>query len=559
MLFVDLFLSMAKKLFSFLTFLFLLHFPGKAQYWDWAKQSTGGGGIGTQSAVDKNGNVYIIIEQFCCSVGYGTQTFTSETVFAKHDAFGNVQWAYPLNGIRGFAISTDTMNNVYVSGEYWNGAVFNSAANTQTLSSKGGYDAFLAKCTGNGNLVWIRTFGDTISNDNYTTLKTDAGGNSYLSGYEDYACPTPAMHEAIRYFVSKYDSNGNLIWNIIPPWENPAMPFASDLDINGNYYITGNIKNNVSFGSTTLVVSPYLYTIFIAKFDKNGNIVWAKTDGTNYDEVKGISADNKGYFYLNGFHANPSTFGTTTLNGPAPGGMFIVKYDAAGNVIWAKREGVKYGRGIACDSSGFFIAGVFTPPYSSPPPSTGTLGVGSNSVSLYSPKGEFFIAKYDENGNLKWGIQPSGNTGQADWSNHICSDKKGNCFVTGNFEGTTICGSNTLYSPYTSNNYESFLIKVKDSSVITTAIKNISSTQNQITISPNPTGSIFDIVYKNETKGNVTVKICDVSGKCIYTKLHKDVNGDLNDTIDLSDLSRGIYFIEIIGVGYKETKKLVLQ
>ncbi len=554
-----LFLSMLKKLYILFIVLFLLGQHCPAQYWDWAKQSTGGTGNGVQSASDGKGNLFVILDAFAGSIGYGTQTFTAETVLAKHDATGIILWAYALNGIRSYAISSDTSGNVCVAGGAWNGAVLHSSVNSATITSMGGFDAFLAKYNSLGNLIWVRTWGDTISNDNATTLKTDALGNSYISGWESYTSYHPYTHTEVKYFVVKYDSSGNLIWSNISSWSNNAQPYASDLDINGNYYITGNIYSNVSFGTTTVTVNSSNYTIFIVKYDKNGNVVWAKTDGTNYDESRGISVDNKGYFYLNGFYANPSTFGTTTLNGPAPGGMFIVKYDTAGNAIWAKREGVKYGRGVACDSSGFFIVGVFQPPYNSPPPSTGTLGIGSNSVFFNSSKGEFFIAKYDDNGNLKWGIQPGGNTGQADWSNHICSDKKGNCYVVGNFEGTTICGNTTLYSPYTSIYYEAFEIKLKVSKISKTSIKNISSAKSNLVVSPNPTGSVFNIIYNAESGGTITLKICDAVGKCFYSTIYKNFNGEINETIDLSSFAKGMYIIEVVGTRTKETKKLVLQ
>ena len=64
--------------------------------------------------------------------------------------------------------------------------------------------------------------------------------------------------------------------------------------------------------------------MFVVKYDEAGNVVWAKRAGGNgIDFCFDISADNSGNTYITGSFNGTATFGGTTLtNGP----FFIAKY-----------------------------------------------------------------------------------------------------------------------------------------------------------------------------------------------------------------------------------------
>ncbi len=98
---------------------------------------------------------------------------------------------------------------------------------------------------------------------------------------------------------------------------------------------------------------------------------------------------------------------------------------------------------------------------------------------------------------------------------------------------------------------------LKDTIIV--SILNTPSAKSNLVVSPNPTGSAFNFTYKADPSGNVTLKICDAVGKFFYSTIYKNFNGEINETIDLSGLAKGIYIIEVVGTRTKETKKLVLQ
>jgi hypothetical protein len=92
---------------------------------------------------------------------------------------------------------------------------------------------------------------------------------------------------------------------------------------------------------------------------------WAKGAGnTGDDSGQSTATDAFGNVYVTGYFSSPSiTFGSTTLINTGIASIFIVKYDALGNVLWAKgvgSTGDDRGIGIATDAFGnIYVTGIF--------------------------------------------------------------------------------------------------------------------------------------------------------------------------------------------------------
>jgi hypothetical protein len=112
-------------------------------------------------------------------------------------------------------------------------------------------------------------------------------------------------------------------------------------DNGGNNYITGYFNPGMTFGSTTMTSVSGTNTAFIAKFDKTGNPVWAKkTEGDGNDQAYNIVADPEGNLYVAGSFSQSITFGTKTLKAGKEGDIFLAKYDSNGNLLWANQAGL---------------------------------------------------------------------------------------------------------------------------------------------------------------------------------------------------------------------------
>jgi hypothetical protein len=93
-------------------------------------------------AVDSSGNAYIT-GHFEGIAEFGATTLTSagnnDTYIAKVDSGGNFLWAKSTVGVGGIAV--DSSGNAYITGSFWNTAVFGAT----TLTSAGGTDIFIWK------------------------------------------------------------------------------------------------------------------------------------------------------------------------------------------------------------------------------------------------------------------------------------------------------------------------------------------------------------------------------------------------------------------------------
>ena len=126
------------------------------------------------------------------------------------------------------------------------------------------------------------------------------------------------------------------------------------VDANGNSYVTGIFRGTASFGTTELTSSGST-DIFIAKYDATGNVLWAKqAGGKDIDAGKNIEVDGNGNSYITGEFLGTATFDNITINSSGNYDAFIAKYDPSGNLLWVKKSGgagLEVGRGIAVDGS----------------------------------------------------------------------------------------------------------------------------------------------------------------------------------------------------------------
>ncbi len=113
-------------------------------------------------------------------------------------------------------------------------------------------------------------------------------------------------------------------------------------DANANSYVTGYFQSaSITFGSVTLMnTSVDSADIFVTKYDALGNVIWAKNfGGTNDDYATGITVDQAGNCYLvGGFQSASMNMNSIVLNNSSSPqtDFYIAKLDTAGNILWAK-------------------------------------------------------------------------------------------------------------------------------------------------------------------------------------------------------------------------------
>lgn len=217
--------------------------------------------------------------------------FTVAAQTAKHEWTRN--FGTNLNTI-GTSLATDNLDNVYTAGTFDGIADFDpSNLSTDLLTSKGLEDIFLSKMNAKGEHLWVKQIAGT-GIDQVHHLKLDPSGNIYLVGSFQGTIdmdPGPGTSNLISngsndVFLAKYDVNGSLLW---------AKSFGSSDDDQGigldvsasSVAITGYFRGNIDFDASNPLAQHSASAqsdIFVAHFDLLGNYNWSHSIGGPSDE-----------------------------------------------------------------------------------------------------------------------------------------------------------------------------------------------------------------------------------------------------------------------------------
>lgn len=327
-------------------------------------------------------------------------------------------WLWGMQGRDSFSssavgtkVATDKQGNAYIANSYWDTIVFN----TDTLKNQAGF--FLVKYNSAGIVQWAIQPVESKHGYSYcTSMASDNSGNIYMVGNFDdtitFGSYTLKQRQGYySVFIVKYDSDGNVIWaRQSSPIYGGALNFVSiATDLAGNAYLTGPVPDTLSFGPDTLISSPLrLGTVFVVKYDPNGNVKWARQSISALNSLGSItysiSCDRSGNSYITGSFSDSITFGAFTLTSRS-GEAYLVKYDSSGNVLWANASssptanGNGYPFSVTNDNAGnVYITGGFSDTISFGNKMLFSHGYGSLTV---------FLVKYDANGNALWAEQSS--------------------------------------------------------------------------------------------------------------------------------------------------------
>ncbi len=345
---------------------------------------------------------------------------------------------------QGASVVTDKKGNVYVSGNYYDTAIYFNTSTSLTLPIGHFNNSFLAKYDSVGNLKWAKNYGGPDAG--FGPMAIDTFGNILVGGAVGF---NPATFGTVTIanpynnaiFLLKLDSNGNFIW--VQSAEGPVggQSGVSEIttDLSGNVIIAGGFTLGLTFGSTNFVEPASESDIFIAKYNAAGGLVWAKrTNGTgSSNSTEGIATDRAGNVYITGgYRSSTIMFDALSLTNPVLVSpvTFVAKYSSAGNAAWVYNignaniafSGSKVnGSGVTVDGNdNIYVMGLFD---------TDTLTVGSTKLlnAGANVTEDIFVAKFNSAGSPAW-IKRYGGT-LNDYGGTITTDASGNVYIGGEF------------------------------------------------------------------------------------------------------------------------------
>lgn len=484
------------KKISTLLLLTLFSFISQAQapFFQWARASLGSGTInrGRDCATDAMGNIY--------TTGYfrgtvdmdpsaGVFNLTSYSTSLAGDAFiqkldanGNFVWALSIESdasssglVWAICNAVDGQGNVYVSGLITGVADFDPSANSLNLGSPGPGQAFLAKYSPSGSLVWAKVFGVGLCRDITIDINDNIILHGDFSGSGDFdpgAGVTTLGGLGRRCFTAKFNSLGQFQWanefiNSIP--NGSLNGYGLTTDALGNIYTAGDYGGSVDFdpgvGSNVSVSTIGNSQAYITKLDSLGNFIWHKTTTqvsagiASNCSAASIHLDNNQNLLLTGSFSGSIDFdpnSATAVYSASSLDIFALKLDTVGSYIWNKQiggTGFDAGHIICTDNSNnVWITGGFQ--------NTVDFDPGANITSKTSNgQLDMFFLKLDNLGNYIWSGTAGGSNN--DYGFGVDVNSADQIFFTGYFNGSVDFDPNAGVSIVNGNTVESsFVMKL---------------------------------------------------------------------------------------------------
>ncbi|MBM3866709.1 MAG: hypothetical protein FJ381_12630, partial [Verrucomicrobia bacterium] len=334
------------------------------------------------AGVKGEGRVWVEANRFTDRAGNGN--LAGELRLANEVKYA---WAVVAGGLgrdEGRVVGVDEVGNVTVAGTFSGTADFDPGVGVQNITSSGGRDVFVQKLDARGGVLWTRTFGGP-GEEEVRGMAQDAAGNVYLAGS----------------FFGEVDFDPGL-----------------------------GVRKLGASGESDL---------YVTKLSGAGELVWAHAlGGATHEQATGLAVGAAGEVYLTGFFSgeldvDPGPGQSKVTAAPGQTDSFVAKFDAGGQLGWAKGLGVPSGHaalvavGAGTDAAGgLYILGAALPASAT---FDRAAGVGGLTVQAGM---EVILYKLDAQGGNGWSRRWSGTAGVLGRALAVGS---GSILVAGNYRG----------------------------------------------------------------------------------------------------------------------------
>ena len=237
---------------------------------------------------------------------------------------------------------------------------------------------------------------------------------------------------------NKYSVSQNAQWAHSIKSQGYDEGFDLTTDDAGNVYVSGQIEFLARFDDGFALESAGIHDIFLAKFDKYGNRIWAKRAGSRHggEKAQSIAVDAAQNVYICGEIDDTSYFDNIQVIGRPANNTFVAKYDPNGSILWVRHFETdamnSRGYAITCDRIGNVYACGATQD-----------NVYYNGNLLLTSRGDYdaYVFKFDTDGHFKWIKQIGGTDSDKAYGIAV---KDANIYVTGYFAGSAQFSSSVI-------------------------------------------------------------------------------------------------------------------
>lgn len=323
-----------------------------------------------------------------------------------------------------------------------------------------------------GNAVCMDAEGNSYTAGSFSSPVVSLGTSSLMNTSKS-AGPEPATDA----FVAKFDAKGNVVWAFQTTGDGIERSVDIACDSSGHVAWAGIVKGKSMRVGDKELVNPTTssFSTFIVRLNALGKVQWAQIAGGKTEtRVESVATGPDGEVYMTGSFAQGVTFGGYEYKSKSGNNssVFIAKYDKNGLLkwfeqVWGTRPGgqnsSQAGKAIFAtgDSRFVYVAGWFR--------GRSNFGDTKSIVSNTEPspsgmRPNFFLAKYDSDGNIIWVEQVGSKQINASMEPEITDIVVGSdngVYMTGFSPGVLMFGGTEIRGVPSRNgwNYDIFLAK----------------------------------------------------------------------------------------------------
>ena len=536
------------------------------------------------------------------SAGAGEYNATA----TKFNSMGVRTWSTYIGGTGwdyGRAITYDESGNVYLAG-YAGTSDFPTANPGGTVYYDGTFnggssDAFLVKFSTDGLNLNYGTFYGGNGLDRFTSIKRDGSGNIYLLG-QTGSTDFPTQATGLQYHAAsglsgttdativKFNSSNVRQWATYYGGSG-ASDFLNDLAFDsGNNLLIAGAAGSSDFPVLTPGTGTYYDGTFngaqdavVLKFLSTGERLWCTFyGGSASDDAQSIKLDASDNIFVGGSSSSTDlstqSSGTAYYQSAIGGGTYDAMLLEFNNLMvrqWATYVGgnsVDQCSDITFDNHGVLYITGTTQGSGLPTPSSTPSGLYNQSFNggLYDA---YLMAFSSATYHNVWTTYLGGDQNENSYnSGTVVSDVNDKLFIAGMTQSDNVGIAFPLYDgggiPYFDgtfgggdvSNYDATVTRFNIQPSVFTGIEEIKN-DNNLLVYPNPTDGLLNISYTGKESSSVRFIIYNTLGEIIKAVDLGKQSGDIFHTFDISDLSKGTYFLQVQTGSNTSSKTFIKQ
>lgn len=262
------------------------------------------------------------------------------------------------------------------------------------------------------NLLFTGSFSETIA----------INGQSFTSiGKEDI-------------YLQKTDHEGRLIWIQVAGGDDIDETHGLGTDQEGNIYWTGTYWKSINFDGQTLSSGSGAKAIFLAKYNPDGQVIWAKTfTASGLKAVNDMAVDDQGNVFLTGYFGGDFNLPDTVLSAKGEADFYALKLNTNGDFEWVTvggESGFIRGTNIQLNRTGeVVISGYYK----------GQIALTGDTIQTNTSDNDVFVAQLRSDGTPLW-LRKAGGVHE-DYSTGLAVDESRNIYVCGYYYGVLNLGN----------------------------------------------------------------------------------------------------------------------